>query len=187
MHSTARTAYPIETTFTARSLADTREFAVRLVRTLAERERGRATATIIALSGDLGAGKTTLVQHIAATLGVEDYVTSPTFVLQQIYKLPEHAPWKRLVHIDAYRLEGGADMEALKWSTYATDPGNIICIEWPTQVPGAVPERAVWIDIAECDVPHPTPHATSSPTAPPADQSTTCRTFTYPETIHLLS
>ena len=159
---------PKETTFTARSLGETREFATRFVRALTEKEKYRATATIIALSGDLGAGKTTFVQQCAAILGIDEYVTSPTFVLQQIYKLPQQAPWKHLVHIDAYRLEGGADMEALQWSSYATDPGNIIFIEWPTQVPGAVPQRAYWIDIEEKE----------------EEQSET-RIFSYPDVLHL--
>ena len=65
----------------------------------------RDAATLVTLSGDLGAGKTTFTQGIARALGVEETVASPTFVIEKVYVLTAQR-WERLVHIDAYRLEG---------------------------------------------------------------------------------
>lgn len=91
-------------------------------------------ATLTTLSGELGAGKTTLTQAIAKHLGVEEHVTSPTFVLMKIYALPEEAPFRRLVHIDAYRLSGGKDLAPLGLDEILQDPSNLVLIEWPEQV-----------------------------------------------------
>jgi tRNA threonylcarbamoyladenosine biosynthesis protein TsaE len=136
---------------TLHSLSDTSLFAEDFMRFLFEREKNRATATIIALSGDLGVGKTTFTQIMGNLLGVSENITSPTFVLQRIYKLKENSFWDYFIHIDAYRLEGGKDMEALQWEKYATDQRNIIFIEWPTKVRDALPYRSFWIEMKEGD------------------------------------
>lgn len=106
----------------------------------------RGTATIFALSGELGAGKTVFVRGVAKGLGIEDNVTSPTFVLMKIYDIPEtHAAghtYARLVHMDCYRLEGAEELEVLGWHAYAADPKNIIFLEWPEKSAMAIPERA---------------------------------------------
>jgi len=100
----------------------------------------------VALQGNLGAGKTVFVKGAAQALGVTDEVTSPTFVIEKIYHLPEGAPWKHLVHIDAYRMEGEEELNTIGWHDIATDPNNLIMIEWPEQVGLGVPERAVWVE-----------------------------------------
>ena len=61
-------------------------------------------AVVCALHGDLGAGKTTFTQTLARELGVEEIVTSPTFVIMKNYELTNQ-PFEKLVHIDAYRIE----------------------------------------------------------------------------------
>lgn len=99
-------------------------------------------ATIVTFSGDLGAGKTTFTQGIAAALGVEERVTSPTFVIENIYALSGQK-WQKLVHIDAYRLKGAHELEALGWKEICADSGNLIVIEWPERVEGAIPEDAI--------------------------------------------
>jgi len=134
-----------------RSSEETRALAVSLVEELAARSGTRGTSTIVALRGDLGAGKTVFVKGAAAALGVEESVTSPTFVIEKVYRLPEGKPWKRLVHIDAYRLEGEEELRTIGWDDVATDPGNLIMIEWPEQVGMGVPERAVWLTFEQVD------------------------------------
>jgi tRNA threonylcarbamoyladenosine biosynthesis protein TsaE len=101
----------------------------------------RTTATIVTLSGDLGAGKTTFVQGIATALGVEERVTSPTFVIVKIYDLHDQA-FRKLIHMDAYRLKGPQHLKVLGWEEMANDPQNLIFIEWPEKIgnlPGAIP------------------------------------------------
>lgn len=61
-----------------------------------------ARGDVIVLAGDLGAGKTTLTQGIAAGMGIEDQVTSPTFVIARVHVHPHAGP--DLIHVDAYRL-----------------------------------------------------------------------------------
>lgn len=107
-------------------------------------------ARVIALQGDLGSGKTTFVQAMAHTLGVKEHVTSPTFIIQKIYEL-ENQQFQRLVHIDAYRLEGAQELEKLGWHELVKDPKNLIVIEWPEHVAGLVPSYAQHIHFTYMD------------------------------------
>lgn len=103
--------------------------------------RASSGATIIALRGDLGAGKTTFVQCAALSLGVKE-LTSPTFVIQKKYSI-QHSDFKTLIHIDAYRLEGGQELHILGFDDLAADPANIIFIEWPERVADIVPTHTI--------------------------------------------
>ncbi len=103
-----------------------------------------ANATLVTLMGELGAGKTAFVKAVAKVLGVEEVVTSPTFVLEKIYLLSNQS-FKRLVHIDAYRLERGADMAPLGFDELMKDSSNLILLEWPEKISGALPVPAVRI------------------------------------------
>lgn len=99
-------------------------------------------ATVVTLSGELGAGKTTFSQGLARALGVEESVTSPTFVIEKIYQL-ENQKFARLIHIDAYRLESAHELEVLGWRELIGDPENLILIEWPEKVAALIPEDAI--------------------------------------------
>jgi tRNA threonylcarbamoyladenosine biosynthesis protein TsaE len=125
---------------------ETQTLASKIVASLAKKSEERGTGTIVALQGNLGAGKTVFVKGVAEYLGIKEMVTSPTFVIEKIYTLPEGSLWKQLIHIDAYRLEGGEELSAIGWSSLATDPNNLIMMEWPEQVGLSVPERAIWIE-----------------------------------------
>ncbi len=98
----------------------------------------RESSTLVALSGDLGAGKTAFAKAIAKTLGVVEEVTSPTFVLEKIYRLSEGAHWNHFIHIDAYRLESGRELLSLGFDDICRDPGNLILLEWPEKVASAL-------------------------------------------------
>jgi len=95
-------------------------------------------ATVIALRGDLGAGKTTFVQALARELGIEETIQSPTYVLMKSYPI-SYAQFTKLIHIDAYRLENAKEFAALKPEQFLNDPQTLICIEWPERVEGALP------------------------------------------------
>lgn len=111
-------------------------------------------ATLVTLSGELGAGKTSFTQALARTLGVTEHVTSPTFVLEKIYELPQETGrgFARLVHIDAYRLEGGQEgknaLAPLGFDGIVQDPGNLVVLEWPERVADALPTAAHAITLA---------------------------------------
>ncbi|HUO56235.1 MAG TPA: tRNA (adenosine(37)-N6)-threonylcarbamoyltransferase complex ATPase subunit type 1 TsaE [Candidatus Paceibacterota bacterium] len=112
--------------------------AARFLSTLLPRADG---AMVIALSGDLGAGKTTFVQGISEALCVEERVTSPTFVIKKIYEL-ESQPFGRLIHIDAYRLKDAHELETLGWHEIVADPRNLILVDWPERVASLIPANA---------------------------------------------
>lgn len=119
--------------------------ASRFTTSLAAQE---GNATLVTLSGELGAGKTAFTKAVAKALGVEDMVTSPTFVLEKIYLLGgETAKFKRLVHIDAYRLEKGSDLSALGFDELMQDAQNLILLEWPEKVSDALPAPAASITL----------------------------------------
>ncbi len=107
--------------------------AASFVRTIQDTKYKIQAATVVSLTGELGAGKTTFVKGIARSLGVRETVTSPTFVIMKIYKLVRQ-PWRHLVHIDAYRLESPEELRALGWGEIVTDPKNLILVEWAEKV-----------------------------------------------------
>lgn len=100
-------------------------------------------AVLVTLSGELGAGKTSFTQGLAKELGVDEPITSPTFVLEKIYELPEGKRFSRLVHIDAYRLEGENSLMPLGFEDLYADPKNLIVLEWPELVEEQLPKPDV--------------------------------------------
>lgn len=101
-------------------------------------------ATLVTLSGELGAGKTAFAKAVAKAFGVEETVNSPTFVLEKIYVLPPKlgswtSKFRRLVHIDAYRLEKGSDLTPLCFDELMQDSRNLILLEWPEKVSDTLP------------------------------------------------
>jgi len=109
-------------------------------------------ATIVALSGELGAGKTALTQEIGKLLGIKEKMISPTFVIMKNYLLEtRNCKLKTLVHVDAYRLESSEELLGLGWQEIISDSENIIFIEWPEQVPECIPESAHRVELKHID------------------------------------
>ena len=96
---------------------------------------------IISLTGDLGAGKTTLTKSIGKGLGVEDYITSPTFTLINEYK-----GRTMLYHFDVYRLEGAIDLYDLGFEEYLYSNGVCI-IEWGDKIEEILPKERINLQI----------------------------------------
>ncbi len=129
--------------FTSHSLDETRDIAKQWLIDISNIYNDPDEALVVGLSGHLGAGKTAFVKCIASELGIQGEITSPTFVLMKMYeiklkgkdqKVKVDVPWKRLVHIDAYRLERREELDALNWEQLVADKNNLILIEWPEQV-----------------------------------------------------
>jgi tRNA threonylcarbamoyladenosine biosynthesis protein TsaE len=97
------------------------------------------SGTILALSGDLGAGKTTFVQGLAQGLDIKDPVQSPTFSILNIYP--------GLYHFDLYRLKNEADFLGLGFDEYFQKSG-VCAIEWPERIPTLLPPRTISIRFA---------------------------------------
>ena len=112
------------------------------------------SATIVGLRGDLGAGKTTFTQTCADLLGITENVTSPTFVLLKKYKINNEnfvAKFSFLIHIDAYRLKNGGELNTIGWQEIISDPKNLIMIEWPELVSEVMPATTRYIDFKHVD------------------------------------
>lgn len=98
---------------------------------------------VVCLEGDLGAGKTTFTQGLAAALHVKGRVTSPTFCLVQEHRAADEATGdvRLLVHMDLYRLHGEDDVLAIGWEDYLS-AGAILVVEWPERAGSLIPASA---------------------------------------------
>ncbi|MEK7150296.1 MAG: tRNA (adenosine(37)-N6)-threonylcarbamoyltransferase complex ATPase subunit type 1 TsaE [Patescibacteria group bacterium] len=123
-------------------LSKSLENTEKMAREFVEKEfvKNDGGALIVGLYGDLGSGKTAFTQVVAKCLGVKETVTSPTFVIEKIYKL-DHRDFEHLIHIDAYRLKNGDELLHLGWEEIAKNPKNIIFIEWPERVAEILPNN----------------------------------------------
>jgi tRNA threonylcarbamoyladenosine biosynthesis protein TsaE len=125
--------------FFSRSAEQTRRVGMRLGGLL-------KTGDVVCLIGELGSGKTTLVQGIAAGWGSLDPVSSPTFVLVNVYR---QLDGRRLYHLDAYRL--GSALEAIDLDLdfmLATGP---LVVEWAERVQEALPAERLKVTLAYID------------------------------------
>ena len=122
--------------FISRGPEQTRRIGARLGRFL-------QPGDLVGLQGGLGTGKTTLVQGIAQGWGSLDSVTSPTFVLINVYSLARE---KHLYHLDAYRLENVQEAEDLDLDQLLDD-GPLV-VEWPERILSILPAEGLWVDLS---------------------------------------
>ena len=104
---------------------------------------------VVALSGPLGAGKTTCAQELVKRLGGTVQAKSPTFALMRAYPVARSS-FARVLHIDAYRLEREEDAQVLALEEELSEPGTIALIEWPQQMAQWMithAERVIWLTI----------------------------------------
>lgn len=104
---------------------------------------------IIALSGELGSGKTTFAQGFAEWLDVKDKIISPTFVLVRQHKIPKSNA--TLFHIDLYRLETFESIKSLGIDDFSDNPKNIVLIEWAEKAKELLPKNTTKIVIENID------------------------------------
>jgi tRNA threonylcarbamoyladenosine biosynthesis protein TsaE len=98
---------------------------------------------VICLEGNLGTGKTTLVQGIGQGWGTLDPVTSPTYVIVNEYRRPSN---ERFFHLDAYRLESALDAESLDLDRMLVQGPMVI--EWADRIKSALPDEHIWIRLS---------------------------------------
>lgn len=94
---------------------------------------------IILLSGDLGSGKTTFVKGLALGLGIKEEITSPTFTLMNVYKIPNTKLRNKktattLIHVDTYRLKNDQELVDIGIEDYLGEKNTICVIEWPEKL-----------------------------------------------------
>ncbi len=104
---------------------------------------------IVRLIGEMGAGKTTFVRHLAQCFGIaQEAVSSPTFVIMNIYQRKDDQP--ALAHLDCYRLGDESELDALGWDQIIGSDA-IILVEWPDRIDSAIPDDALTIRIDHVD------------------------------------
>ena len=110
------------------------EETIGLAKAFCQSLEGVSGPLIVELVGDLGAGKTTFMKGVGEFFEVSEEIVSPTFLIQRNYEIQKEGSFKRLIHIDAYRIEKIEELETIGWQNYSTDPANIIFIEWPANM-----------------------------------------------------
>ncbi|HMO77595.1 MAG TPA: tRNA (adenosine(37)-N6)-threonylcarbamoyltransferase complex ATPase subunit type 1 TsaE [Candidatus Paceibacterota bacterium] len=132
-----------------KGLAELRTFAANLLRYLSENKK---SPTVIALSGNLGAGKTTLVQQLALELGIKETVTSPTFTIMKSYEVAEPELFQKLIHMDAYRIDSLDELRPLGLKSMLKEPANLFCIEWAERIAAVLPGDTIYLTLNTIDV-----------------------------------
>jgi tRNA threonylcarbamoyladenosine biosynthesis protein TsaE len=104
--------------------------------------------TLLCLTGDLGAGKTTLVQGLLEGLGAERPYVSPTFVIMKQYELfvSSVTGVKRIYHADAYRV-GSKDFTEIGFAEWCADPEGLVILEWPERIADLLPTNRIDITL----------------------------------------
>lgn len=122
-------------TIITHSAEETRMFGKRLAREI-------IPGTLLCLTGDLGAGKTTFVQGLLEGLGAKKPYVSPTFIIMKQYDLPSPSATgvRRVYHADAYRVEA-KDFQALGLTEWREDMKGIVILEWPERVQESLPTK----------------------------------------------
>ncbi len=122
-----------------RSPAETEDLGESLARVL-------RPGDVVALTGDLAAGKTRFVAGLARGLGLADSVTSPTFAIAHEYReglVP-------LFHFDMYRLSSSEELYDIGWEDYLAQ-GGVCAVEWSENVADAMPPQSIFVDIRILD------------------------------------
>jgi tRNA threonylcarbamoyladenosine biosynthesis protein TsaE len=125
--------------FFSRSPEQTRSIGMRLGGAL-------QAGDVVCLQGNLGAGKTTFVQGITKGWGSLDSVSSPTFIIVNVYR---RADQSQLFHMDAYRLDSTAEAEELDLDSMLSQ--GPLLIEWPERINGLVPNERLWVQLEHID------------------------------------
>ena len=133
----------MQTIYTTRTTEETRAIGAELAREI-------IPGTLVCFYGDLGAGKTTLIQGFLAECGAERPYVSPTFVLMKQYDLtqPTTLGIKRIYHADAYRIEHAEDFMKLGFAEWYADPEATLLLEWPERVNELLPLDRIEITLS---------------------------------------
>jgi len=134
----------METTTEIKNLTELKDFTKGLKSLLVK--SNHQGATVVVLTGDLGAGKTTLVQNLGRELGILEIMPSPTFGIMKSYTLTgEH--FTSLIHMDAYRIEELSELGPLRFAELIKDSGVLLLIEWGERIMPALPKERFLLDL----------------------------------------
>ncbi len=118
------------------------------------KDKRQNEAVVVGLHGDLGSGKTTFTKNFAKKIGIVNEITSPTFVVQRRYEIPQSADtinFKNLYHFDMYRIELIEELGPLDWEETISNKTNLIFVEWPEKIEDALPINMIRINFTFID------------------------------------
>lgn len=132
----------------SRNLKETEEIArYFLDKLVSEKDKRRTKASVIGLSGDLGAGKTAFVKAVAKVLGIKNKVNSPTFVILKKYPLSKKMGYRFMYHLDVYRLKNEKELSHIGWDEIIKNKEHLVFVEWPENVRRGIPKDSKIIKI----------------------------------------
>ena len=104
---------------------------------------------VIGLVGDLGAGKTVFTKGLARGLGIKKVITSPTFILMNVYPVMPKAFYgvKQLIHIDCYRIKSLQEILDIGAEQYFGRPDTVVVIEWADKLKKILPKNTILIEV----------------------------------------
>ncbi|MEK7451626.1 MAG: tRNA (adenosine(37)-N6)-threonylcarbamoyltransferase complex ATPase subunit type 1 TsaE [Patescibacteria group bacterium] len=126
------------------SAGQTKKMAGLLAKNAVKFRRLNKSALVLALAGELGAGKTAFAQGFLKGIGVKKKIASPTFVLIKNYKL-KIKNYKLAYHIDCYRIHKPEELLRLGLKEILNNSQNIVLIEWPERIKKILPKNSVWL------------------------------------------
>ncbi len=129
----------------SKNSSQTKKIAAKFAGEILKSRPHRNHARVLALVGDLGAGKTTFVQGFAKALGIRRRMTSPTFLIFRSYKL-RIKNYGFLYHVDAYRIKKISELKTIYFDKVLDNPKNIVLIEWADRIKKILPKDAIWVD-----------------------------------------
>ena len=99
---------------------------------------------VLALSGNLGAGKTTFIKSFIRSMGVKKRITSPTFLILRRFAI-NNKIFKNIFHVDAYRIKDEKDLRGINIRDVLKEPSNIVLVEWADRIKKVLPKETIWV------------------------------------------
>jgi len=131
-------------TIVSKSATETEKIGGKLAREL-------SPGNVIALTGDLGGGKTTFTKGLARGLGISEPITSPTFMLERVFATEGQPEIKYLRHYDAYRLENGKELADIGFLDAVEGGDSVAVVEWADRVKEVLPASTIWVNFSFVD------------------------------------
>lgn len=133
----------------SKSVLQTKKIAADLAKKILRPTPYSLHAKVIALSGNLGAGKTTFAQGFAKGLGIKHRMVSPTFLIFRNYKLnvksKKRHGFENFYHVDLYRIHNEKELDVLNFKSILHSPFNLVLIEWAEKIKKLLPKDTIWV------------------------------------------
>ncbi len=131
--------------YLTKSPSQTKKIGKNIAAEIIKKKKG---PVVLALKGNLGAGKTVFAQGLAKGIGIAEKILSPTFLILKKFKIKKGI-FKEFYHIDCYRLKNKKDILSTGIKEAIEDPLGIVVIEWAEKIKNALPKNTIWIEIKQ--------------------------------------